>query len=156
MPENTFNVNVINFVTDQELGLVFGFEHGGHLLQIPAVTLLLQVKREEDRDDPLCDVGQIEVIVPLHHTLHHFICTFTPADIIDSEQLKKTELFVGIFVTLFYLGTELLFFCCVDLIEPLWRSTRNIKQRSAWSAESLMLRIIYDVTHSPGPVKRYR
>lgn len=81
-------------MTDQELGLVFGFEHGGHLLQISAVTLLLQVRQEEDRDDPLGDVGEVEVIVPLHHMFHHLICTFTPGDFSQSEQLEATELFV--------------------------------------------------------------
>lgn len=75
--------------------MVFGFKHGGYLLQISVVTLLFQVWQEEDRDDPLCDVGEIEVIVPLHHMFHHLICTFTPGDITVSEQLETTELFVG-------------------------------------------------------------
>lgn len=92
---------------------MFGFEHGGHFLQISAVTLLLQVWQEEDRDDPLCDVGEIEVIVPLHHMFHHLICTFTPGDIIESEQLETTELFVRFFVTLLlpWYGASLLLWC---------------------------------------------
>lgn len=110
-----------SFVTDQELVLVFGFEHGRHLLQISAVTLLLQVRKEEDGDDPLCDVGEVEVIVPLHHMLHHLICTFTPAGIIGSGHLKSfihNCLFECKRGTFHYLVMELLFFCGVDLMEP--------------------------------------
>lgn len=118
-------------MTDQELGLVFGFEHGGHLLQISAVTLLLQVRQEEDRDDPLCDVGEIEVIVLLHHMFHHLICTFTPGDIIESEQLKTTDLFVGFFVTFLlpWYGASLLLWCGFN--GTVLKKTRNIKRRAA-------------------------
>lgn len=81
-------------MTDQELVLVFGFEHGRHLLQVPAVTLLLQVRQEEDGDDPLCDVGEVEVVVPLHHVLHHLICAFTPGGISESGPLKTLIQFI--------------------------------------------------------------
>lgn len=93
--------------------MVFGFEHGGYLLQISAVTLLFQVWQEEDRDDPLCDVGEIEVIVPLHDMFHHLICTFTPGDVSESEQLQTTEVFVGFFVILVLpcYGASLLLWC---------------------------------------------
>lgn len=50
---------------------MFGHEHGCHLLQVEPISLLLQLGREEDGDDPLGDVGQVEVIVALHHSVHH-------------------------------------------------------------------------------------
>lgn len=50
---------------------MLGLEHGSHLLQVEPVSLLLQLRGEEDGDDPLCDVGQVEVVVALHHSLHH-------------------------------------------------------------------------------------
>lgn len=62
----------------QKLVLVFGLEHGGHLLQVQTVPLLLQLRGEEDRNDPLCDVGQVEVVVALHHPLHHSVHAETP------------------------------------------------------------------------------
>lgn len=62
----------------QKLVLVFGLEHGCHLLQVQAVPLLLQPWREEDRDDPLRNVGQVEVVVPLHHSVHHPVHTEAP------------------------------------------------------------------------------
>lgn len=147
-----------SFVTDQELVLVFGFEHGRHLLQISAVTLLLQVRREEDGDDPLCDVGEVEVIVPLHHVLHHLICAFTPAGIIESGHLKSfihNCLFDCKRGAFHYLVMELLFFCGVNLMEPCWGTTRITKQGR--TAEYKMLRMFTnEFTHSPGPVQKYR
>lgn len=65
-------------MTNQELVLVLGFKHGGHFLQVPAVLLLLQVRQEEDGDDPLRDVGEVKVVVTLHHVLHHLLHAFTP------------------------------------------------------------------------------
>lgn len=93
--------------------MVLGFEHGGYLLQISAVALLFQVWREEDGDDPLCDVGEIEVIVPLHDMLHHLICTFAPADVTESEQLQTTAVLVGFLVlpVLPCYGASLLLWC---------------------------------------------
>ena len=58
--------------------MVFGFEHGSHFLQVGMVTLLLKQWGEEDGDDPLCDVGEVEVVVPLHHSLHHPIHAEAP------------------------------------------------------------------------------
>lgn len=144
------------FWTDQELILVLGFEHGGHLLQIPAVMLLLQVRQEEDGDDPLCDVGEVEVIVPFHHMLHHLVCTFSPGETIESLSFTTVYLtnnsiywIVCAFISFYYLGMELLFFCGVDLMEPCWGATRNIKQGSATLK---ILRTTREFTHSPGPV----
>lgn len=64
-------------MTDQELVLMLGFQHGGHFLQVSAIPLLLQVRQKEDRDDPLRDVGEVKVIVALHHMLHHLFHNFT-------------------------------------------------------------------------------
>lgn len=60
---------------------MLGFEHGGNLLEISAVSLFLKVWQEEDGDDLLRDVGEIKVEVALHHILHHFFLTFTPGRI---------------------------------------------------------------------------
>lgn len=83
------------FGADQKLLLVLGLEHGGDLLEVGAVTLFLQRGREEDGDDALCDVGQVEVIVALHHPVHHTVHTETPArargGTIRREPTKKTE-----------------------------------------------------------------
>lgn len=65
----------------QKFVLVFGLEHGGHLLQVDPVSLLLQLWGEEDRDDPLCDVSQVEVVLALHHSLHHTLHTEAPKNI---------------------------------------------------------------------------
>lgn len=65
-------------VSHQKLVLVFGFEHGGHLLQVEAISLLLQLGGEENGDDPLSDVGQVEVVVPLHHPVHNAVHTEAP------------------------------------------------------------------------------
>ena len=62
----------------QELVLVLGAQHGGDLLQVDPVPLLVQQRREEDGDDSLGDVGQIEVVVALHHALHHPVHTEAP------------------------------------------------------------------------------
>lgn len=59
----------------QKFVLMFGLEHGGHLLQVEPVSLLFKLWGEEDGDDPLCDVSQVEVIVALHHSLHHTVHT---------------------------------------------------------------------------------
>lgn len=68
---------LVSIITDQELVLVLGFQHGSHFLQVSAVLLLLQIGQEEDGDDPLGDVGEVEVIVALHHMLHHLVHTLT-------------------------------------------------------------------------------
>ena len=65
-------------ITNQKLVLVFGLEHGRHLLQVHAVPLLLQLRGEEHGDDPLGDVGQVEVVVSLHDSLHHTVHTEAP------------------------------------------------------------------------------
>lgn len=44
---------------------VFGAQHGGDLLQVGSVALLLHVTREGDGDDSLCDVEQIQLVVLL-------------------------------------------------------------------------------------------
>lgn len=62
----------------QKFVLVFGLEHGRHLLQVEAVPLLLQLRGEENGDDPLSDVGQVEVVVALHHSLHHAVHAEAP------------------------------------------------------------------------------
>lgn len=59
----------------QKFVLVFGLEHGGHLLQVETVPLLLQLWGEENGDDPLGDVGQVEVVVSLHHSVHNAVHT---------------------------------------------------------------------------------
>lgn len=64
----------------QKLVLVLGLEHGSHLLEVATVALLLQQRGEEDGDDPLGDVGQVKVIVSLHHSLHHPVHTKAPGD----------------------------------------------------------------------------
>lgn len=66
------------FSTDQKLVLVLGLEHGSHLLEVATVALLLQQRGEEDGDDPLGDVGEVKVIVSLHHALHHPVHTEAP------------------------------------------------------------------------------
>ena len=75
-------------MTDQELVLVFGLEHGKHFLQVAPVTLVVQVGKEEDGDDPLGDVGQVEVIVSLHHSLHDPLHTLGPAE--EDREREKT------------------------------------------------------------------
>lgn len=71
----------------QKLVLMFGLEHGRHLLQVDAVPLLLQLWRKEDGDDSLSDVGQVEVVVALHHALHHAVHTEAP----DTNQEMKVK-----------------------------------------------------------------
>lgn len=44
---------------------MFGAQHGGDLLQVGSVALLLHVTGEGDRDDSLCDVDQIQLVVLL-------------------------------------------------------------------------------------------
>lgn len=51
---------------------VFGSQHGGHLLEVGDVALVLHADGEAEGDDPLCDVDQVHLIVLLHgqnHTL---------------------------------------------------------------------------------------
>lgn len=60
---------------------MFGFEHGSHLFKVEPVSLLLQLWREEDRNDPLGDVRQVEVVVALHHALHYAVHTEAPGEI---------------------------------------------------------------------------
>ncbi len=72
----------------QKFVLVFGLEHGSHLLQVHTVSLLLQLWGEENGDDPLGDVGQVEVVVPLHHSLHHAVHTEAPG---RAEKEKMEE-----------------------------------------------------------------
>lgn len=64
--------------THQKLFLVFGLEHGSHLLQVQPISLLFQLRREEDGDDPLGDVGEVKVVVSFHHSLHHTVHAETP------------------------------------------------------------------------------
>lgn len=59
----------------QKFVLVLGLEHGGHLLKVETVSLLLQLWGEENGDYPLGDVGQVKVIVALHHSVHNPIHT---------------------------------------------------------------------------------
>lgn len=51
---------------------VFGPQHGGHLLEVGDVALVLHAEGETEGDDPFCDVDQVHLIVLLHgqnHTL---------------------------------------------------------------------------------------
>lgn len=51
---------------------MFGSQHGGHLLEVGDVALVLHADGEAERDYPLCDVDQVYLIVLLHgqnHTL---------------------------------------------------------------------------------------
>lgn len=51
---------------------VFGSQHGGHLLEVGDVALVLHADGEAEGDDPLCDVDQVHLVVLLHgqnHTL---------------------------------------------------------------------------------------
>lgn len=41
---------------------MFGAQHGGHLPQVGGVALLVHTAGEGDRDDPLCDVDQVQLI----------------------------------------------------------------------------------------------
>lgn len=41
---------------------MFGTQHGGNLLQVGSIALLLHTAREGDGDDPLCDVDQVQFI----------------------------------------------------------------------------------------------
>ena len=75
----------------QKLVLMFGLEHGSHLLQIEPVSLLLKLRGEEDGDDPLGDVGQVKVIVTLHHSLHHTIHTEAPGETVKKKWREKGE-----------------------------------------------------------------
>lgn len=71
-------VSIVQQVPHQKLVLMFGLEHGSHLLQVNTVSLLLQLRGEEHGDDPLGDVGQVEVVVALHHSLHHAVHAEAP------------------------------------------------------------------------------
>ena len=44
---------------------VLGAQHGGHLLQVGAVALLVHAAGEGDGDDPLCDVEQVQLVALL-------------------------------------------------------------------------------------------
>lgn len=44
---------------------VFGAQHGGDLLQVGSIALLLHTAGEGDGDDSLCDVDQVQLIVLL-------------------------------------------------------------------------------------------
>lgn len=44
---------------------MFGAQHGGDLLQVGSVALLLHITGEGDWDDSLCDVDQIQLVVLL-------------------------------------------------------------------------------------------
>lgn len=57
---------------------MFGLEHGCHLPEVEAVPLFFQQRREKDRDDPLRDVCEVEIIVSLHHSVHHPVHTEAP------------------------------------------------------------------------------
>lgn len=65
-------------ITDQKLLLMSRFQHGRHFLQVSAIVVFIQVRQEEDRDDPLGDVDQVEIITALHDVLHHAIHAVTP------------------------------------------------------------------------------
>lgn len=45
---------------------MFGAQHGGDLLQVGGVTVLVDAAGEGDGDDPLRDVEQVQVVVLLH------------------------------------------------------------------------------------------
>lgn len=60
-----------NNTTDQELVLMFRFQHGRHFFKVSAVMLFFQVRQVENRDDTLSDVGQIEIILTAHQLLHN-------------------------------------------------------------------------------------
>lgn len=62
----------------QKLVLVFGLEHGRHFSEVETVPLLFQQRGEKHRDDPLRDVGEIEIIMSLHHSVHHPVHTEAP------------------------------------------------------------------------------
>lgn len=62
----------------QKLVLMFGLEHGCHLPEVEAVPLFFQQRRKKHRDDPLRDVREVEIIMPLHHSVHHPIHTEAP------------------------------------------------------------------------------
>lgn len=57
---------------------VFGSQHGGHLLQVGDVALLLHADGETEGDDPLCDVDQVHLMVLLHGQNHTLAPGTTP------------------------------------------------------------------------------
>ena len=57
---------------------MFRFQHGCHFFQVAAVTVLIQMGQEEDRDDSLSDVDEVKIILALHYSVHHSFHTATP------------------------------------------------------------------------------
>lgn len=57
---------------------VFGSQHGGHLLQVGEVALLLHADGETEGDDPLGDVDQVHLMVFFHGQNHTLAPRTTP------------------------------------------------------------------------------
>lgn len=64
---------------------VFGAQHGGDLLQVGGIALLLRVAGEGDRDDSLCDVDQVQLIALLQGLQQ------THAPVRQAEELFKVR-----------------------------------------------------------------
>ncbi len=69
-------------VAHQIVLAMFGPQHRRHLLEVGGVATFLGTGGETDRDDPLCDVDQVHLIVLLHGLNH----TLTPGGAEGSER----------------------------------------------------------------------
>lgn len=66
---------------------VFWSQHGGHLPQVGSVALLLHIAGEGDRDDPLCDVDEVQLVALLQGLQQ----TRTPAEKRSNSEYQLIE-----------------------------------------------------------------
>lgn len=66
---------------------VFWSQHGGHLPQVGSVALLLHIAGEGDRDDPLCDVDEVQLVALLQGLQQ----TRTPAEKRSNSEYELIE-----------------------------------------------------------------